>query len=41
MATDDTIYKDAWETGEMHTKFQSENLKGRHHAEDLHVDGSI
>jgi hypothetical protein len=25
----------------LHTKFWSENLKGRHHSEDLDVDGRI
>jgi hypothetical protein len=26
---------------EMHTKFLSEKMKGRHHSEDLGVDGRI
>jgi hypothetical protein len=26
---------------EMHTKFWSENLKGRDHSEDIDVDGSM
>jgi hypothetical protein len=34
------MYK-AWEKREMHIKFQSENLKGRDHAEDLSLDGRI
>jgi len=29
------------EIGEIHTKFWSENLKGRDHSEDLAVDGKI
>jgi hypothetical protein len=31
----------AWKIREMHTKFWSQNLKGRDHVEDLDVDGRI
>jgi len=31
----------AWDTYKMHTKFWSENLKGRDHSEDLGVDGKV
>jgi len=31
----------AWLRQEEHTKFSSENLKGRDHSEDIRVDGRI
>jgi hypothetical protein len=30
-----------WGRYEMHTEFQSKNLKGRDHLEDLSIDGSV
>jgi len=31
----------AWKKEEIHTKFRSENLKGRDHFGDLDVDGKV
>jgi hypothetical protein len=31
----------AWERREMHTKFWPENLKGRNHAGNMGIDGSL